>query len=212
MINAPQIADEIYEQGFCLIENFLAEEHYQALCLKAKALQEQGEFRGAKIGQALNATKNSHIRSDQIVWLEEQTEDSALKAYLAKVSAIADELNQSLFLGLADFESHFAIYEAGAFYKKHIDQFAHNKDRRISSVYYLNNAWQESFGGELNLYKPNGELLKSIVPLANRFICFNSELVHEVCETKQSRYSLAGWLRTTCTYGKICLNFNLKGK
>jgi SM-20-related protein len=81
------------------------------------------------------------------------------------------------------------------FYKKHVDQFATTKDRRISCVYYLNENWQPDFGGELTLYNTQDELLTHVQPLGNRFVCFNSDMPHEVCTAYQTRYSIAAWLK-----------------
>lgn len=105
-------------------------------------------------------------------------------------------LNHALYLSLHEFETHFAIYQPGSFYKKHVDQFQSTKNRKISCVYYLNEQWQPSFGGKLNLYSPQDELLSEVIPLGNRLICFNSELPHEVELTHCTRYSIAGWMKT----------------
>ncbi|MBI2785834.1 MAG: 2OG-Fe(II) oxygenase, partial [Legionella longbeachae] len=76
------------------------------------------------------------------------------------------------------------------------DQFASQKTRKISCVYYLNSNWQLEFGGELKIYDEEGQLLQNVLPIENRFICFSSELPHEVCLTHQPRYSITGWMKT----------------
>jgi len=88
------------------------------------------------------------------------------------------------------------VYEPGAFYRKHIDQFRHNKDRKVSCVYYLNLDWQEKDGGQLCLYDENENCLQSLFPLANRLVFFRSDLLHEVCITYRTRYSIASWLKS----------------
>ncbi len=190
------LEDEIYGQGFHIIDNFLAQEHYEILRAKAELMYNQGQFRSAKIGHQANAMHNSAIRKDNICWLDEETTDSAISAYFNNIRAIAKKLNQTLLLGLIDFETHFAIYEPGAFYKKHVDRFTATQERRISCVYYLNGAWEASFAGQLKLYNNNDQLMTSVLPLGNRFICFNSDLPHEVSATNQPRYSITGWMKT----------------
>ncbi|WED42534.1 2OG-Fe(II) oxygenase [Legionella cardiaca] len=190
-----QLIEDIYQQGFHIIDNFLPSHHCQSLRSTAETLRSQGQFRSAKIGRNQHATHNSSVRTDQICWVDKQN-NAAINAYMMRITEIKTLLNQSLFLGLVDFETHFAIYEPGAFYKKHIDQFATTKDRRISCVYYLNETWDESFAGQLTLFDRNDNYLSSINPLGNRFICFSSDLPHEVCQTQKTRYSLTGWIKT----------------
>lgn len=55
-------------------------------------------------------------------------------------------------LGLFSFESHFAHYAPGAFYKTHVDAFKGQANRVLSVVYYLNEAWGAKDGGEMVLY------------------------------------------------------------
>jgi SM-20-related protein len=183
-------------QGFHIWENFLDLKYYESLCESAETLHQNKLFNKAKIGRNVQAQFNSTIRTDKIFWIDEDTTDPAIQAYLKQLNLIANNLNQHLYLGLAEFEHHFAAYSAGSFYKKHIDQFSTNKTRKISCVYYLNKGWRNEFGGELKLYNNDEQLIQSILPLGNRFICFNSELPHEVCLTHQPRLSIAGWMKT----------------
>jgi SM-20-related protein len=190
------IADEIYSKGFYIIDNFLEQATYQKLRETAELMNSKGYFKAAKIGNQLNTTHHSDIRNDRICWLDEERANEALNLYFLKVRALAKVLNQSLFLGLVDFESHFSIYQPGSFYKIHVDQFITTQERRISCVYYLNENWQEAFAGQLKLYDSDKQLLAAVLPEANRFICFSSDLPHEVCETHETRYSIAGWMKT----------------
>jgi SM-20-related protein len=191
-----QIEDEICEKGFHIIDNFLEPQDFALLSAKAELMHSQGQFKGAKIGHHIAANQNTDIRRDKICWLDDDSSDRAINAYFNKIRAIADRLNQTLFLGLVDFETHFAIYQPGSFYKKHVDQFISTQERRISCVYYLNESWQEDYAGQLKLFDKNDQLLAKVLPQGNRFICFNSDLPHEVCETKHPRYSIAGWMKT----------------
>ena len=164
-------------------------------------MQQEGLFKSAKIGLKVHAHNNDRIRTDEIYWLDNESDEPAINAYLKKTNSIINILNQSLFLGLFEFETHFAAYPTGAFYKKHVDQFATTKTRKISCVYYLNQDWRQEFGGELKLYNKEEQLIQSVIPQGNRFICFNSELPHEVCMTHQPRYSITGWMKTRTISG-----------
>ena len=57
-------------------------------------------------------------------------------------------LNEKLYLGLFDYECHYAIYGAGAHYEKHLDALAGQKNRLLSTVVYLNSQWAAADGGE----------------------------------------------------------------
>ena len=196
LISPDILSHSIFTQGYYIIDDFLELKHYQTLRATAIELHEKGQFKSAKIGLKLNAQQDTNIRSDEICWLDDHATDPAIKAYLSQTKRIAQILNHSLFLGLFEFETHFAAYQPGSFYKKHVDQFATTQDRKLSCVYYLNNEWHQQYGGELNLYTTEDKLIRSISPQGNRFICFNSELPHEVCLTHQPRYSIAGWMKT----------------
>ncbi len=199
MIDSELITDNLCTHGFHVIDDFLELDHCRALRRFSSEMHHQGLFKNAKIGSTVQARQNNTIRTDAIYWLEEDSADQAVQAYLKKTSHLAHLLNRSLFLGLAEFETHFAVYQPGTFYKKHVDQFATQKTRKISCVYYLNEHWQADFGGELKLYNQTGQIIEAIQPLENRFICFNSELPHEVCVTHHPRYSIAGWMKTRST-------------
>ena len=190
-----RIADGIYQHGFHIIDNFLAQDDYRALCATIRNTHEDGHFKPAKIGQKSDENHNATIRNDNIFWLDNQMGDNAVNTYLSEIKKLSETLNQSLFLGLVDYEAHFSIYQPNHFYKKHIDQFASTQDRRISCVYYLNDGWKQTFGGELRLYNKEDQLLSNIQPLGNRFVCFNSDIPHEVCTTHRLRYSIAAWLK-----------------
>jgi len=196
LIDFEQIGCNICTYGFHIIDNFLDVHHYQSLSAKAQEMYAKGLFKSAKIGLKVQSHENKTIRTDEIFWLDEKEEDPAIQAYLAQIQQIVQALNQSLFLSLREFETHFAAYQPGTYYKKHLDQFATTKTRKISCVYYLNQRWNKEFGGELKLYNKNGQLIKNLIPEGNRFICFNSELPHEVCTTHQPRYSITGWMKT----------------
>lgn len=182
--------------GIAIIENFLPEEHFKALGKKAERFFNEGLFKQSRVGQTQNAAHHQTIRNDKILWLDQNPECNALNAYQLNIKKISKILNESFFLGLFDYEAHFAIYQPGDFYKKHVDQFRLTKERQISCVYYLNTKWHNSSGGELILYDHKSTLLSSFMPTPNRLICFKSDLPHEVRPTTQERYSITGWLKT----------------
>ncbi|HAT1868256.1 2OG-Fe(II) oxygenase [Legionella pneumophila] len=199
MFNPDLIAHNIGTQRFHIIDEFLEEEHYHSLRNMANELKQQNLFRNAKIGQHLQAQQNDKIRSDQIFWIDADSPSPSIQAYLKKLVCLGNILNQTMYLGLVEFETHFAIYLPGTFYRKHVDQFESTKTRKISFVYYLNETWQTEFGGELLLYNIEDKLIQNISPVGNRLVCFDSELPHEVHPTHQTRFSITGWMKTRST-------------
>lgn len=202
------ICHNLCTQGYHIIDGFLETEHYQSLVASSQLMHQAGLFRSAKIGMTVQAHQNNAIRTDEICWIDEESKNASIHVFLNQANTLANILNQYLYLGLAEFETHFAVYQPGAYYKKHIDQFAAKKTRKISCVYYLNEHWQDEFGGELNLYTTDNQLIQKVYPKGNRFICFNSELPHEVCLTQKTRYSITGWMKTASTVLPFAIDVN----
>ncbi|WP_242604474.1 2OG-Fe(II) oxygenase [Legionella gresilensis] len=170
------------------------EEKAHSLKDAALEIMRQKEFQAAKIGNLTNTSLNDAIRTDKIYWLESNSPD--VQHFWQMITQIKITLNKTLYLGLEEFEVHFAFYQAGAFYRKHIDQFKNKKSRKVSFVYYLNPHWQANCGGQLLLYNEQNKLMTSVSPTWNRLICFLSHLPHEVLTTTTDRLSITGWLKT----------------
>jgi SM-20-related protein len=194
--NSEFLINNLCTKGFYIIDDFLKEEQCKSLRTTVQEQYAQGLFRGAKIGLNINQHENTTIRKDEILWLNDAETNLEIRIFLEKINQLADLLNQSIFLGLHEIEAHFASYQPGTYYKKHCDQFANQKTRKITFVYYLNKDWQDEYGGLLNLYNTENQLIQKVIPLENRFICFNSELPHEVSVTHKPRYSITGWMKT----------------
>lgn len=66
----------------------------------------------------------------------------------------------------------------GGFLKMHVDFNIHpetNYDRRINVLIYLNEDWQDSYLGHLDLWDTEmGSLKKKILPIMNRMVIFNT--------------------------------------
>ncbi|MFE8034829.1 2OG-Fe(II) oxygenase [Thiohalocapsa marina] len=150
----------------------------------------------AGIGREQAHQLNRFVRQDDTRWLEPGNAVDA--GFLDWIEAIRLGLNRRLFLGLFDYEAHYARYQPGAFYKKHLDAFdTASRNRVLSTVLYLNPNWPASNGGELLLYASDGEaLLERVLPGFGRLAIFLSErFPHEVLPTRATRFSIAGWFR-----------------
>ena len=188
-----EIADALVTRGYIVLEQALPTSITQGLIVHLAA--EAAQLKQAGVGRKQDYQLNDAIRSDKIRWLEPTT--PVVYDFLAWMDRLRIGLNQRLFLGLLDYESHFALYEPGAFYHKHVDAFRGQSGRKLSTVFYLNNEWDENNGGELVLYDgATDQVLKRIAPFCGRLVIFLSEdFPHEVLAARAKRYSIAGWFR-----------------
>ena len=188
-----QIADALAGPGFILLDQPLPASLIQGLIDNLQT--QQTSLAPAGVGRQGDYQRNQEIRGDAIQWLE--AGDSAVTEFLCWMDKLRLGINQRLFLGLFDYESHYAVYAPGAFYQKHRDAFRGNPGRKLSTVLYLNPDWDLMAGGELVLYDGAGEIeLVRTAPECGRLVIFLSEdFPHEVLPAKQFRQSIAGWFR-----------------
>lgn len=196
-----ELTDHLIERGWHVIEDFFDKALTQDLVSDLKAYDKDGELTPAGIGRGNNFVFDENIRGDKTRWLTRATE--AQTCYLDAMEIFRQEMNRLLFLGLFEYESHFACYEPGAYYLKHKDSFKGAAGRILTTVAYLNETWQNEDGGFLILYNPtSGQIESRIKPLAGTLAVFLSELIpHEVEPTQRQRLSIAGWFK--CNTGEI---------
>ena len=152
-----------------------------------------GEFRPAAVGAGDGRAVRPAIRGDRIRWLTMAAGD-AERQVLARFEALRVALNRDLMLGLADLECHYAIYETGARYARHLDRSPKGAERVVSVVLYLNEDWVPGDGGELLIATPGGDV--RVEPRAGTLVAFLSQrFEHEVLASLRTRRSLTGWFR-----------------
>lgn len=188
------IIDDLAEHGWSLQHSFLSTDLTLGLAEECRRREAQGALAPAGIGRGEALTIREGIRGDQIQWLE-QGQSPLCDRYLELMDALRQRLNQTLFLGLEEFECHFALYPPGAFYRTHLDRFRDDDSRCVTAVVYLNPDWQPSDGGELRMHFADGSQ-RDIPPLAGDLLVFLSgDFPHEVRVTHADRLSLTGWFR-----------------
>lgn len=185
------LLDAIAEQGWFIWDDFLTAEQVQSLRDCAPE-----NWKRARIGRNDDLQRETTIRSDKIQWLS-QNMAQPVQDYLERMEQIRQAVNRDFFLGLFEYEAHFAKYEQGDFYKKHLDAFRGQENRKLTTVFYMNEAWQPADGGELKIYDLDDQLIDTVAPVARRLVVFLSEkFPHEVLPTHADRVSIAGWFRT----------------
>lgn len=191
------VSSALDAHGFAVVDDTPLASLVPALAAEADRLERNGRFRVAGVGRGASFRVRPEIRDDRVLWWDEEQTTRVRRRYLAGLEALRRHLNQTLWLGLASFETHFAVYPIGARYRTHLDRFATAPHRMISVIFYLNEDWQDADGGELRLYleAPDAEPWHDIRPRAGRLVAFESaRFPHEVRPARRMRRSVVGWL------------------
>ena len=185
------ITDALVKDGYIVIENALQKQLASELLASAK---QSNNFKQAGISASDAKHIDSNKRRDKILWIDDDA--GCVSRYLSFAEGLREYLNRSLYLGLSYYEAHFAIYESGDFYEKHLDAFQNSKNRVVTTVYYLNDDWNDADGGALLIYDSDGNVIEKVLPHADTLVVFMSEIFpHEVLPANKERYSIAGWYR-----------------
>lgn len=191
------VVEALIERRYYVSDTLIPKDLASALRDEAMSALSSGDFKDAGIGRELTKRTDSTIRSDQILWWPERADSIAKAHYLAFLEQLMEAMNPTLYLGLRKFEGHYARYDKGAFYKRHVDQHRGVGARRLSVILYLND-FEVGEGGELVLYDHDqvDQELTRITPRFGRLAMFLTEdFPHEVLMANKSRLSVTGWLR-----------------
>ncbi len=182
------IVEQFYQTGIVLVHQAIPLELCHALLADVTS---RHDLTHAGVGRGEHSTLNSDIRRDKTCWLDGTTQ--AQQHYMALLDTVQHRVNRRCFLGLTHYECHFAHYQAGDFYQKHLDAFVGRSNRRPTTVCYLNDS---PSGGTLRIYDEADQFLVDVQPAAGLLVMFESErFPHEVLPANQDRYSIAGWFR-----------------
>lgn len=177
-------------------EDFLKPELSNQLRINLKRLFDTDKMLFAGTGTEHLIQEHNIIRGDVIYWLDRSHHDQSENAFLDIIDLFVLHLNETCFTGIKSYEFHYALYNEGSFYKKHLDQFRNNDSRAYTMIIYLNEHWQQADGGELRIHHIDS--MQLIAPENGRCVFFKSnELLHEVLLTHQPRMSITGWLKTS---------------
>ncbi|MGM0537461.1 MAG: 2OG-Fe(II) oxygenase [Pseudomonadota bacterium] len=199
-----ELVDALVARGWYVGKTFLPAELCAELYQEVTAMADHQALEDAGIGRGQAHALRRDIRGDAIHWLDR--ESRARRRYLEAMGELQEELNRALFLGLFEYEAHFALYPSGAFYRRHLDSFRGRANRVVSTVGYLNPDWSADAGGEMVIFDatdPEREVAR-VRPEAGTFACFLSDSVpHEVLPTRVPRASIAGWFRRNASLGGL---------
>ncbi|MCG8394415.1 MAG: 2OG-Fe(II) oxygenase [Pseudomonadales bacterium] len=194
------VIDSLVTRGYAVSPGYFPPSLVRALRKETMERDQRGEFRLAGIGRRQDHQKDTRVRSDRTCWLK--GDSLAQCRLLDAMETLRLEVNRTLFMGLFDLESHFAIYGPGDYYQRHLDAFNGNNGRLLSVVLYLNEGWQSEWGGRLRIWpEPDAmRVVTEVEPRAGTLVVFLSEKIpHEVLAATRERYSIAGWFRCNNT-------------
>jgi len=188
------IAEQLERTGYIVLANPLVDKLLAKLFTRCHD-DDPTRFYAAKVGRGAAKVQIDSIRGDIINWLD--AANSTDQAYLSCMDELRLGLNSVLYLGLFDYECHYAIYGSGDGYAKHTDVLHGKKNRILTTVLYLNEDWQAGNGGELVIFEPEGNtVIATVNPTFGKMIIFLSEYFpHEVLISHSTRRSIAGWFR-----------------
>lgn len=155
-------------------------------------LQKESGFIEYKAATLTQGERRQSIRGDDIRWIDEDCPIGM--DYLRSIMLLAKYFNQTLYAGIRRSEAHYACYPAGFGYQWHVDNPKGRDERVISAVFYLNDDWQTTDGGEILVIDKMGKQ-QTLQPKANRLVIFDSNLRHQVNITHRYRFSIATWMR-----------------
>jgi SM-20-related protein len=188
------LINSFIETKIGITANFLSKELSAHLVDNLHTLYDNNRMQAAGTGNDTLAVQNKLVRSDMIYWLDRKHEDQYENAFFDLMDSFVEHLNSSCYTGITGYEFHYALYETGSFYKKHLDQFRNNESRQYSMIIYLNENWMEGDGGQLSISHEGVDY--QIDPTGGKSVFFkSSELEHEVLVTNKPRMSITGWLK-----------------
>ncbi len=184
--------------GIC--NQFINEKLGAQLKINLLALHNKKLMIAAGTGNVEKLVFDKLVRSDSIYWLDRQHADKYENEFLDLMDDFISYLNLTCYTGITGCEFHYTLYEAGSFYKKHVDQFQNNERRKFSMISYLNSDWKIKDGGQLLIHQLKSDqdckpCSTEISPVNGKTVFFKSnELEHEVSVTNKQRVSITGWL------------------
>ncbi len=181
------LANDLSSQGYWHATNIFKEDSYNLIANNFN--KNINNFKPAQIGKGSSKSNNTQIRNDKNLWLNQN--ENGLEPVWELLNNISDILKSHLYFPIKRYESQFALYPPGHFYKRHVDKHKNLPARLVTLVYYIS-SWEKSHEGELMIYNKNSI---KIEPVKNSLVIFLSELEHEVKPTNSNRQSLTAWFR-----------------
>ncbi|KCZ88335.1 2OG-Fe(II) oxygenase [Hyphomonas johnsonii] len=192
------IAGDLAARGWSWQPRLLPDDLTAALRAEVLLRDAEQDLDPAGIGREDAFQLDRSVRRTRIAWMDGSS--AAQRAFLAWAEPVRESLNRALLIGMFEFEACYVVYPEGGFYDRHLDSFAGARNRVLSLVVYLNEAWQPETGGALAIWPegadPAAPPVAHIMPEAGGAVFMLSETVpHAVDVTHARRFAIAGWWR-----------------
>ena len=189
-----RLAKDLTERGMFILDGVLSAS--ESARFRREIDDREARFTAARVGRAEGTLSAPEIRRDRTEWWNFSAPTDTQALLLPLFEELRTVANRTLYLGLDELEGHYAIYDPGAFYSRHLDCFRSDSKRTLSIVLFLNEAdWAEADGGALAWEDRAGE--HRVFPLGGRLVVFlSAEVPHEVEITHRRRCSFAGWFKS----------------
>ena len=199
--DAQQLIDALIERlaavGFAVAEDLLPAALVAGLIEAATSREAAGAMSRAAIGRNAARALETHVRRVDAAWMDGSHVAEA--EFLALAESIRQAINRRLYLGLFEFEAQFLTYPPGGFYQRHLDSLAGTRNRIVSMVAYLNEGWETSHGGQLDVWRSpddHGNPALTVEPRAGTVVLMLSEEIpHAARPANAVRRVVAGWFR-----------------
>ena len=192
------IAGDLSLKGWSWQPDMLPDALVSALRAEILERDREQDLDPAGIGREDTFQLARDVRRTRISWMDGSS--PAQKAFLAWAEPIRESLNRALMLGLFEFEACFAVYPVEGFYDRHVDSFEGARNRVISLVVYLNEAWSDDLGGALVIWPEGADegaapAARLLPEGAGAVFMLSESVPHAVEVTQARRYGIAGWWR-----------------
>ncbi|MGC4013636.1 MAG: 2OG-Fe(II) oxygenase [Luteolibacter sp.] len=198
-MNFDPLLDALADPGWISVPGFLPDTMARTVATECAVRWDEGEFQRAGVGRGTALAIREDVRRDHVLWLDREHAGRAQVAWLDIIEELRVAMNCGLFLGLNEYEGHFAIYPAGGFYKPHLDRHENTQARIITAILYLNDGWQPGDGGELKIWTTPGDKdgeFELVEPRMGTLVLFRAgDFWHEVLPANKTRMSITGWFR-----------------
>ena len=209
-----------FAHGYAWQDGMVDVDAARALLIQAQALDGAGALAPAGMGASMTNWHDAKARGDSVAWVPLQPGPEAGGVFQAlwassgwrklrdSLAHVRDALNRDAAEQPGSHERlrlpekvMLARYPEGSRYVRHSDVSAAVPHRRVTAIFYLNDAWEADHGGQLLTYPRGGDEACAVAPVMGRLLIFRSHIEHEVCVTQRPRWAVTAWLSVEAAAG-----------
>ncbi|CAK4402159.1 unnamed protein product [Aphanomyces euteiches] len=203
---SPAACEQLLDQGFMVIDNFLGHDWATALRSEIQFLREKDLLVPNKTQFPSTTTPGAVTQYDKPNIYEADLHNTAVRTQVPQLDALfhQDDLARVLasHTGLPlvhrtqgkTLKVQFNAGHGGCF-PCHYDNPGRPNKRRLTCLIYFNPDWKDGDGGEIELYPFLSGTSVVVRPLMDRLVVFSSDrILHRVLPSQAERYCLTVWI------------------